>query len=127
MLIEFRVANFRSVKEEQVLSMVASKGGELEETNTFESGLSGVRLLPSAAIYGPNASGKTNLLFALRVMKMAVIESAVEKHRGDTILVEPFRLDSKSLNAPAKFEVVFMANGVSLSIWLFGDNGACCE
>ena len=40
MLIEFSVSNFRSIKEKQVLSLAAAKGGELDESNTFPSGIS---------------------------------------------------------------------------------------
>lgn len=112
MLIEFSVANYRSIKGEQTLSLVASKNRELADSNTFGCGISDARLLHSAAIYGPNASGKTNLLLALARMRAIVVESALEKHRGDSIPVEPFKLDSKSLIKPTEFEVVFVVKGV---------------
>ena len=51
MLIEFRVANFRSILEQQTVSMVADKGAEHRETHTFETGISKFdRLVASAAI-----------------------------------------------------------------------------
>ena len=112
MLIEFRVANFRSIKEEQTLSLMASGGGELMDSHTFEAKGFKNRLLRSAAVYGPNASGKTNLLLALVSMKDIVKKSARETHRGDTLAVEPFKLDSRPHKEPTLFEVVFMVQGV---------------
>jgi len=112
MLIEFKVANYRSVKDEQTLSLVASKNRELADSNTFGCGVSNDRLLHAAAIYGPNASGKTNLLTAITIMRAIVVESALEKHRGDNLPVEPFRLDPKSRVEPAEFEVSFISGGV---------------
>ena len=111
-LIEFRVANFRSIKEEQTLSLMASGGGELMDSHTFEAKGFKNRLLRSAAVYGPNASGKTNLLLALVSMKDIVKKSARETHRGDTLAVEPFKLDSRPHKEPTLFEVVFMVQGV---------------
>lgn len=112
MLIEFRVANYRSIKEEQTLSLVASGRDELMNSHTFEAQEVKNRLLRSAAVYGPNASGKTNLLSALLSMKDIVKESALESHRGDPLPVEPFKLDSRSRKAPTQFEVMFMVQGV---------------
>ena len=112
MLIEFRVANYWSIKEEQTLSLVASGGGELMDSHTFAANGFKNRLLRSAAVYGPNASGKTNLLLAFLSMKDIVKESALEGHRGDPFPVEPFKLDSRSRKAPTQFEVVFMVQGV---------------
>lgn len=71
-----------------------------------------MKLLRSAAIYGPNAGGKTNLLRALRVMREIVVESAVEKSRGDTLPVVPFDLERETRQAPSSFEVVFIVDGV---------------
>jgi len=112
MLIEFKVANYRSVKDEQTLSLVASKNRELADSNTFGSGVFNARLLHSAAIYGPNASGKTNLLLALFMMREIVTESSLEKRRGDDLSVEPFKLDPKSRAEPTEFEVFFVSGGV---------------
>ena len=65
MLIQFSVKNYLSFKEEQTLSLTMAKGGELVSSNTFKSNLSApARLLKTAVIYGPNASGKSNFLAA---------------------------------------------------------------
>lgn len=112
MLIEFKVANYKSIKEEQTFSMVASSGKELIDSNTFEvEGLKN-RYLPSAAIYGANASGKTNLLLALLSMRKTVLQSHLEKNVGDNIEVIPFKLNPDTRNQPCEFEVVFVADGV---------------
>ena len=110
-LIQFNVANFRSFKEKQTLSMVASANKELLDSNTFDVPLgdkSSIKLLRSAAIYGPNAAGKTNLLESLEVMKKIVLTSASEKHRGDSLPVTSFRLHPESRDAPSEFEVIFI-------------------
>ena len=63
MLIEMNVTNFRSIRDLQSFSLVKGKGDELMTTNTFAtSAINGVDLLRSAAIYGPNASGKSNIV-----------------------------------------------------------------
>ena len=116
MLIEFSVANFMSIKERQTFSLVASKSTELADTHTFDapivSGGGGFKLLRSAAIYGANAAGKTNLLVALKVMGDLVAKSAGETVRGDPVPVTPFMLDAKTRKAPSEFEVQFVADGV---------------
>ncbi len=151
MLIEFRVANFRSIKEEQTFSMVASKDKALIDSHTFETSMLKYRLLHSAAIYGANASGKTNLLQALSTMRIIVVESAIDKHRGHKLPVQPFKLDHESLKNPTEFEVLFIVENIRyrygfsateeriVSEWLFAypegrpqrwferdwDNGTC--
>ena len=67
MLIEMNVTNFRSFKEKQTFSMVKGTGKELPN-NAFTAQMSSgksIDLLHSAAIYGANASGKSNFLYAL--------------------------------------------------------------
>ncbi len=115
MLIEFKVANFWSIKEPQTFSLVASKHKELMDSHTFDAQLaeqSSIKLLRSAAIYGPNAAGKTNLVRALKVMKTIVRTSALEKSRGDKLPVVPFKLDPESRQTPSMFEVVFLLDGI---------------
>ena len=115
MLIEFKVSNFMSIKEEQTFSLVASKNKELMDSHTFDVPLgeqASIKLLRSAAIYGPNAAGKTNLVRALRVMDTIVRTSALEKSRGDTLPVVPFKLHRESRHAPSTFEVMFLVDGI---------------
>lgn len=115
MLIEFKVANFWSIKDEQTFSLVAQKNKELMDSHTFDVQLgeqSGIKLLRSAAIYGPNAAGKTNLVRALSVMKRIVRSSALEKGRGDALPVVPFKLHPESRQTPSTFEVVFLLDGI---------------
>ncbi len=67
MLVEFSVANYRSILNRQTLSLAASGYyKDLEQLNTFDPGVIErlPRLLRSSVIYGPNASGKSALLGA---------------------------------------------------------------
>ncbi len=115
MLIQFTVGNYRSFKDPVTLSMVAAnlkaKDETLDENNTFAA-TPKLRLLKSAALYGANASGKSNLVKALKFMRDFVINSARESQAGDRIPVEPFRLSTETENAPSFFEIVFLLEGV---------------
>ncbi len=113
MLIEFSVANFMSVRDRQTFSLCRGRGDELVETNTFKAkAASEFELLRSAAIYGPNASGKSNFVYALRIMQVIVRESATGLKRGDDLPVMPFRLNQSARRAPSEFEVSFIVDGV---------------
>ena len=113
MLVEFRVENFRSLREEQVLSLVASKDKTHMDTHTVSTGLKAApSVLRSAAIYGANASGKSNLIKALQYMRGVVAESATVIQPGQTFAVQPFRLDAQSAKEPTAFEVTFIIDGV---------------
>ncbi|MBF0144182.1 MAG: ATP-binding protein [Magnetococcales bacterium] len=108
MLIEFSVTNFLSFCETQTLSMVAS--GEYRELwdNTFSPDLPRLpRLLKSTVVYGPNASGKSNLIRAALFMWDFVLNSA-KGQEGDPIDVKPFLLNSKNGQMPSTFEMIFV-------------------
>ncbi|MBX2998800.1 MAG: ATP-binding protein [Caldilineaceae bacterium] len=114
MLVEFSVANYRSFRNQVTLSMVASalkaKYPELDEKNLFTAP-GDVNLLTSAAIYGANASGKSNLIAAFHFMRQFVINSPKNTERTGGIEAEPFRLDPQTVGEPSFFEVVFIADG----------------
>lgn len=113
MLVEFRVKNFRSLRGEQVLSLVASKDKTLQDTHTLATYVKAApNVLRSAAIYGANASGKSNLIRALQYMRGVVVESATVIQPGQTYAVQPFRLDAESAKEPTEFEVTFILEGV---------------
>jgi len=113
MLIEFRVKNFRSLRDEQVFSLVASKDKTLQDTHTHETHIGAAPfLVRSAVIYGANASGKSNLIKALQYMREVVARSATSVQPGETFAVQPFRLDAESAGQPSGFEVTLLLDGV---------------
>lgn len=113
MLVEFRVKNFRSLRNEQALSLVASKDKSLRDTHTVSTGIGAApSLLRSAVVYGANAGGKSNLIKALQYMRGVVAESATALQPGQVFSVQPFRLDSSSASQPTEFEVTFLLDGV---------------
>lgn len=77
MLIQFAVANYRSFCNEATLSLVAGPGKEHRRQNVRVPAMQGdvpsMPLLRSAAIYGANAAGKTNLVRALGVDRKSVV------------------------------------------------------
>lgn len=75
MLIEFRVENHRSLRREQALTFETGFHGDQDDTRPRQvSGHNGL-LLPVIVIYGPNASGKSNVLSALSFMRESVLLS----------------------------------------------------
>lgn len=113
MLIEFNVTNYRSFWEEQSLKMAANTKPELREKNTFDSGVKGIpRLMRSAVIYGPNASGKSNLILAMQFMQKFVFSSAKESQEGEHIDLQPFLFNKIGQSMPSEFEVHFVQDGV---------------
>lgn len=112
MLLEFRVRNFRSFGQESVLSLVASSDKDLAETNIADTGISTLpRAVRTAVVYGANASGKSNLLRAMQLMRGVVLESVVLKPE-QLFNVQPFRLDPKLKDEPTLFEMTFVLDGV---------------
>ena len=113
MLVEFSVENYRSIQEKQTLSMVAAEDETMLDSNTFPvPNNDDLRLVTSAAIYGPNASGKSNLLKAMQVLKNLVIKSASRMQTGDKLPVEPFKLNSETAKKPSSFEVIFILDDI---------------
>lgn len=114
MLIEFTVGNYRSFHEKVTLSMLATSlkdSPELDENNIFQAGK--YSLLRSAAVYGPNASGKSNLVRAMMFMRQFILESATKLQAGEKINVQRFKLDVGARDKPAFFQVIFLQGGTT--------------
>lgn len=124
MLIEFSVANFRSIKEKQTLSMVtASK--DADGRCMIETGFKAAPcLVESAAIYGPNGSGKSNLVNAMDfVWKLVVYPPKPDKE----IEAVPFLFSEETQNEPSEFEIVFIHNGFLYQYGFVVDDGKVHE
>lgn len=108
MLIEFKVSNFFSIKDEVVLNL-DSTSSKILANNIFQE--MDYSLLKSVVIYGANASGKSNIMkaafFACRIIKDS------SNFNVDTkINVIPFLLDNKKSLEPSKFEFTFIKNNI---------------
>lgn len=92
--------------------MVATDLGaktELDENNTFQVDKE-LTLLKSAAVYGANASGKSNIIKAIRFMRWFVLNSSSSTQITDLINISEFRLSEETINKPSFFEIVFILN-----------------
>jgi uncharacterized protein len=134
MLIEFSIGNYRSFKEKVTFSMVAAnlvaKDKQLDANNVFTVD-DDLKLLKSAAIYGANASGKSNFAKALAFMMRFIASSSKDTQSTDAIPIEPFRLSTETDAKPSFFELAFIMAGVKyrygfevtkkqvISEWLF--------
>jgi AAA domain, putative AbiEii toxin, Type IV TA system len=112
MLIEFSVSNFRSFRTQQTLSMVAAPRLRKKE-NTLPAPLEGEAfpdLLRVAAIYGPNAAGKSNFIQALQTVGLLALQEP--RNAPTAPLIWPFRFDPSLRDAPSRFEIHFAENGL---------------
>lgn len=104
MLVSFTVENYLSFKDRVSFSMIASR--EKQHSDRIPKIKGYMRLLPVAAIYGGNASGKTNFFKALNFARHVVVQGSQPDTR---IPVEPFKLDASCKAKPSTFVFEFFA------------------
>ena len=104
MILEFSVKNFLSFKEKVTFSMIANSNKELND-NYVEIG--GNKVLKSAAVYGANASGKSNL-FKILTLVVLMLRSSNSVDINAKLPLIPFKLDKGSVNKPSEFEIKFI-------------------
>lgn len=111
MLIEFSVSNFRSFREKQTFSMVAAPRLRKKENLIAPSAIGETlpHLLKVAAVYGPNASGKSNLITALGLVNSVL--TATSANTDTPFPVSPFRFDPNLVDKPSVFEIHFISEG----------------
>ncbi len=111
MLIQFNFKNYRSFRDDATLDLSAAK---MTEFNDRVISVGSEKILPVAAIYGANASGKSNVYSAFNYMSRYVADSL---HYGDDpekfeeCRPTPFLFDAVSENAESMFEVYFTVPG----------------
>lgn len=115
MLLRFRTANVRSLRDEQELTLVAPPGATNVSEIELADGTIGV--YPLIGVFGANASGKSNVLAALRDMRDAVLDSYAQWASLKDIPRYVFSLDSRCVDEPSFFEVDVVIDGVR---WTYG-------
>ena len=107
MLLQFYVTNFKSIRDQQLFTLLSDKSVKEIPGAVIVSGNSNV--LSSAIIYGRNASGKSNLLKALRSLQFMVLGSADFKVGSKIQTYEPYILDMAYRDKPVEFKIEFIA------------------
>ena len=111
MIIQFNFKNYKSFRDEATLDLSATKMTEFSERVVS---IGGEKILPVAAVYGANASGKSNVYGAFEYMSDYVVNSfkyGDEVKNFDEIRPHPFMFDSESENSDTSFEVYFTVPG----------------
>ena len=111
MLIEFRVENHRSLRNELVMTMAVGRGGDDSDPRPRHVPGHDEDLLTVAAIYGANASGKSNVLTALNFVREAVMHSHRFWAPDEGVPRTSFAWGAKHAE-PSLFEVKFLVAGV---------------
>ena len=106
MLLQFSVTNYASIRNEVLFSLVPSKDKEHPE-NILKNGKYKANSL--AAIYGANASGKSNLFKAMTNAIVYIRQSNVFQ-LGQKINVTPYKFCENSTSVPTKYEFTFIAD-----------------
>ena len=111
---EFSFGNFKSFKDLQTLNLAAakivSKNKKLDKTNVFKISDDENLFLKSKAIYGANASGKSNISKALvsfiRIVKLSIKDEKILR------LIDSFKLSTETENEPTFFQLIFWHNNI---------------
>lgn len=109
MLIEFRFKNYRSFRDQAILSMEATG---LKTYNQSIIGYGNYRLLPAVAIFGKNGGGKSNVIRAFWLAVQFIKNSQMTQHENATVPVVPFALNDYSKNEPTEFEFLYIVDDI---------------
>lgn len=109
MLVEFKFKNYRSFRDEAVLSMEAVGLASLKKCLIEEGNM---KLLPGVAIYGKNGGGKSNVIRAFWLGVQFVRNAQRMQHEKATVPVVPFALNDYSVNEPTEFAFNYIVGGV---------------
>lgn len=104
-LLQFTVGNCLSFSEKKTFEMIASSIKDDPITNVVSQNR--YKYLKTAAIYGANSSGKSNLIKAMGLMGNMVTES-VKLNDNDDLPYDPFLLSNENKNKPTHLEIVYL-------------------
>ena len=108
MILEFSIANFLSFKDKVTFSMIANATNGLDDNYII---FNDRKVLKTNAIYGANASGKTNLFKVLTVV-ISMLRSSNIVNINAKLPIIPFKFDKSTIDKPSEFEIKFIVNDV---------------
>ncbi|MCH3965061.1 MAG: ATP-binding protein [Clostridium sp.] len=135
MLLEFRTKNYKSFEDELTFSLVPAPKQKGLDYSLLEEAI-GKKIykgLCSAVIYGPNASGKTNIIGAMDTFKSIVLRGNIrnDEDKSDpnaaATALELIPNNSHKNVAPVYFSIKFISNGMLVEYSFSADFGKFLE
>lgn len=108
MILEFSVTNFLSFKNKITFSMMANSNKGLDDNYVL---IDSRKVLKTAAIYGANASGKSNL-FRILTLVIFMLKSSNNMDINAKLPIIPFKLDDEDNKTPSTFEIRFITDNI---------------
>ena len=124
MILELKIKNFLSFKDETSFSFEATKDKSYEEYQVVEVA-EGIRVLRLAVVYGANASGKSNLINAFNFLKKFWL--SIPENKDENTGTIPFLLDKETPNLPSEFSLTFYVRGTKYLYKLELDRKKICS
>ena len=123
MIIEFSVTNFLSFKDRVTFSMLANASSGLDSNYVV---VNDKKILKTAAIYGANASGKSNL-FKILTNVIFMLSTSNNRDINAKLPIIPFKFDKESLNKPSEFEIKFITDNIRYVYGFIADKNKIYE
>lgn len=107
MILEFSITNFLSFKDKVTFSMLANATKGLDDNYVIYKDR---KILKTAAIYGANASGKTNI-FKILALITTMLRNSNNVNINAKLPISPFKFDD-NVNKPSEFEIKFIIENI---------------
>ena len=109
MIISLTIGNYKSIRDEQTLNLSAENLSDVHQGNfVLADAKEKIAVLRSAGLWGPNASGKSNVLLALKELVELVSVSHGYELDQPIRAYHPFLLDESHAQSPVSFELEFI-------------------
>lgn len=123
MLLQFNVTNALSFKKEAILDLTAASDKSHEDNLiTYRK----ERVLPTVAIYGANAAGKSNLFKAL-TSAIRFVRNSQNMQIDSKISVTPFLMDDEGKNGKTRFDFIYVYDGIKYEYGFVADTDRVYE
>lgn len=111
MLLRFGFSNYYSIRDYQEFSLVASSLKEPQADVVLQRH-GRISILPAIGLYGANASGKSNVLIALRHFRTMIRDSHARSSTKRPVVRRPFLLDPRCAKKPSRFDADFIVDAI---------------
>lgn len=123
-LLRFTIENFRSIAQRKSILFTPDSIKDDPKDNVCKK--NGIKYLRTAAIYGANSSGKSNLIKAISCMSSIIVKS-VKINDNEDLLYMPFQLNKKNPLMPTLYEVDIIVNGTRYRYGFSNEKNRICE